>query len=169
MIHININIILPLYTINVDNVSVHKMIGTLGRPINKQADQIFQGKFGPRTIFCCKKMVLHVGPFFTPRPNFSWHMNWRHTTVCSHSLLCKNNLNKLFYFTRYAHGTWIIGISSQIRFIWYQNHLNCRLGTCWTRKHNTRHSLIINTFIGPVFTMEELAFHTINTFYFWWG
>ena len=27
------------------------------------------------------------------------------------------------------------------------------------------HSLIINTSRGPVFTMEELAFHTINTFY----
>ena len=28
------------------------------------------------------------------------------------------------------------------------------------------HSLTINTFIGPVFTMEELAFHIINTFTF---
>ena len=27
------------------------------------------------------------------------------------------------------------------------------------------HTLIINTSRGPVFTMEELAFHTISTFY----
>ena len=27
------------------------------------------------------------------------------------------------------------------------------------------HSLIINTSRGPVFTMQKLAFHTINTFY----
>ena len=39
---------------------------------------------------------------------------------------------------------------------------------CWEhRKHNTLqwHTLIINTFRGPVFTKEKLAFHTINTFY----
>ena len=41
---------------------------------------------------------------------------------------------------------------------------------CWEHiepKNNTLqwHSLIIKTSRGPVFTMEELAFHTINTFY----
>ena len=41
---------------------------------------------------------------------------------------------------------------------------------CWEHakpENNTLqwHILIINTFRGPVFTMEELAYHTISTFY----
>ena len=36
---------------------------------------------------------------------------------------------------------------------------------CEHIKPENTNTLIINTFRGHVFTMEELAFHTINTFY----
>ena len=81
--------------------------------------------------------------------------------VCPHSLLCKNNLNNFAILHDMHMG--LESLESPLKSASFDisiAHVELENNTLqW-------HSLIINTFIGPVFTMEELAFHTINTFYF---
>ena len=92
--------------------------------------------------------------------------NFMDTILRSRSLHCVKTFYKIFVL----HDMHMILESLESDFKCALIDTKISQIACWEHiepQNNTLqwHSLIINTSRGPVFTMEELAFHTINTFY----
>ena len=91
---------------------------------------------------------------------------WDYYTTFMFTSLCEKSFYKIFVL----HDMHMILESLESDFKRALIDTKISQIACWEHiepKNNTLqwHSLIINTSRGLVFTMEEFAFHTINTFY----